>query len=338
MTSVLFITRTYSDRPGGMQTYAKTLHRALRDREDVLVDDCVLRGSMTSLPLFCMHALWRAVTTRQNTVLLGDAVLSPLCVLMRIVRPHVRRVVIVHGLDLTWRFPLHRTIVGFSLRSAHCVVAVSASTAEIARDLGIPADRITVIPCPVPLAEISATPRIAGSILLLGRLIRRKGAVWFLEHVLPLLYTHHPELTVVIAGDGPERQTIDALLRASPYRSVVTVTGSVPDQERDRLLSEASLLVVPNVAVPGDTEGFGIVCLEAAVRGLPVVAARIDGLPDAVIEGVTGSLFDAGLPDACVRAIEDAFVASWNPAEMHRAVSERYAPSVIVSRFIRDAL
>lgn len=338
MTSVLFITRTYSDRPGGMQTYAKTLLRALRDRPDVAADDCVYRGGAAALPFFAMRALWCALTTLRNTVLLGDAVLAPLCIVMSLLRPRVRRVVIVHGLDLTWRFPLYRTIVGFSLRYAHRVVAVSTSTADIARGLGISPDRITVIPCPVPPAQPFASARVPRRLLILGRLIPRKGARWFLLHVLPLLRVRHPDLTVVIAGHGPDRQAIDALLRTSPHRDAVTVTGSVPDTERDRLLSEASLLVVPNITVPGDTEGFGIVCLEAAIRGLPVVAAHIDGLPDAVQDRVTGILFPSGSPDACVSAIEDALRIPWNPETMQRFVLDHFAPSVIVSRFIRDAL
>ncbi len=338
MTSVLFITRTFSDRPGGMQTYAKTLLHALHDHADTAVEDCVFRGSAAGLPFFCVRALWRALTTRQSTVLLGDAVLSPFCILLKLLRPRVRRIVIVHGLDLTWRFPLYRTIVGVSLRHAHRAVAVSRSTAEIARGLGVPVERIIVIPCPVPFAESSTALRIPGRILLLGRLIPRKGARWFLTHVLPLLRTRRPDLTVVIAGGGPDHDAIERLLRASPHRDAVTVTGSVPDAMRDRLLSEASLLLAPNIAVPGDTEGFGIVCLEAAVRGVPTVAARIDGLPDAVTERVTGLLFEPGSPDACLRAIEDALALSWNPQEMQRTVRERFAPSVIVSRFIRDVL
>lgn len=338
MTSVLFITRTYSDRPGGMQTYAKTLLGAFRERMDIQCDDCVFRGSAFGLPIFFLRALLAVCLTTRQTVLLGDAVLSPLCALMMLLRPSLRRVVIVHGLDLTWRFPLYRTVIGFSLRRAHRVVAVSRSTAEIARSLGVPHDRITVIPCPVPLTESSATARIPRRLLILGRLIRRKGALWFITHVLPVLRARFPDLSIVIAGHGPDRRAIEELLSVSPHQAAVTVTGSIPDAERDRLLSEASLLVVPNIAVSGDTEGFGIVCLEAAIRGLPTVAANIDGLPDAVEERVTGLFFSSGDPVACVRTIEDAFAVPWDAPAMQAFVRERFAPSVIVSRFLRDAL
>lgn len=336
MKSVLFISRTYSDRPGGMQTYAKTLARALGSRSDLLEETCGFAGPLYALPYFFFHAMFRAVFSGADTVLLGDAVLSPLILPLMLLRPRTRRVVIVHGLDLTWRFPLYQAIIGFCLRRAHRLVAVSRSTAVIAERLGIHPDRIIVIPCPVQPSPFKRLPRRHGQLLLLGRLIRRKGTLWFLKKVLPLLLAERPDLTVIVAGDGPERGAIDEFLRSFPFKASVILRGVVTDEQKDRLLRESALLVVPNVRMEGDAEGFGIVCLEAGIRHLPVVAARVDGLPDAVVENVTGLFFEFGAAEDCVRAIFEALRSNWNEESMRKAIAERFDASVIASRFVHD--
>jgi glycosyltransferase involved in cell wall biosynthesis len=70
----------------------------------------------------------------------------------------------------------------------------------------------------------------------------------------------------------------------------VALLGRVPDETRDLLFAACDVFVQPNIEVPGDMEGFGIVVLEAASFGAPVVAARIEGLRDAIADGVSGIL------------------------------------------------
>ena len=66
--------------------------------------------------------------------------------------------------------------------------------------------------------------------------------------------------------------------------------GRVSREDRELLLRGADLFVQPNIHVYGDMEGFGLVNVEAAVRDLPVLAADIEGIPDAVVDGETGWL------------------------------------------------
>ena len=69
------------------------------------------------------------------------------------------------------------------------------------------------------------------------------------------------------------------------------------------LLGAADIFVMPNIEVPGDIEGFGIVAIEAAASGLPVVAARLEGIPDAIVDGENGCLVTPGAASAYVRAL-----------------------------------
>ena len=73
--------------------------------------------------------------------------------------------------------------------------------------------------------------------------------------------------------------------------------GPVADAEREVLLRGADVFVQPNVPTSGDMEGFGLVLVEAAKRGTPVVASALEGMPDAVADGETGILCRAGDAD-----------------------------------------
>lgn len=330
MTSVLFISRT-GNGVGGMQTYTAVLHQALQAKDGLHVSACIHHGYALTFPLFLVRAFFAIVVFRGDVILLADAALSPLALL----KPR-RTAVITHGLDVTRDIPGYRLIVGWCLRSARTVVAVSRATGELVRKLGVDAGRLRVISCPLPVLSSVHTNRNPSQILFLGRLVPRKGVIWFVESVLPMLASTFPHLHIVVAGTGPDASLVTQVLGASPFRNHVSVVGYVTEEEKARLLASSALLIVPNVPRAHDPEGFGIVCIEAGAAGLPVVAARIDGLPDAVSEGVTGFLFEPESPSDCVRAVSQAFSFAWNPEELRRTVQEKFSSAHIVERFVHD--
>jgi len=277
-----------------------------------------------------------ALTTRADTVVLGDASLSPLFFFLKIFRLQKKRVIIVYGLDLTWRFFGYRTVIRYALQLAENIVAISHCTEGLVKGFGISEARIHVIPCPVSLPPTLDVVRLPQQILFLGRLIERKGVSWFLASVFPKLLARFPTVTLVIAGDGLERSRVTELIRSQSLSRRVSLLGHVSEDEKWRLLSESALLIVPNIHLEGNPEGFGIVCLEAAVSGLPVVAARIDGLTDAVTEGVTGRFFDTGSEQDCVRVIEDALQKTWDREAMKAITIRQFSPTSIVARFYHD--
>jgi phosphatidylinositol alpha-1,6-mannosyltransferase len=93
----------------------------------------------------------------------------------------------------------------------------------------------------------------------------------------------------------------------------------------------ADLLVMPNIPVPGDAEGFGLVALEAASAGLPVVASDLEGIPDAVVQNDTGILVPPGNASAWVSTLTNLL---GNQSARHR-IRER-APDVVRERFSWD--
>jgi len=81
--------------------------------------------------------------------------------------------------------------------------------------------------------------------------------------------------------------------------------GKVSDDDLLQILSLADLFVMPNLSIPGDVEGFGLVALEASMRGTYIVASGIDGITDAVIDNKNGTLLPAGNAQAWADKIHE---------------------------------
>ena len=151
--------------------------------------------------------------------------------------------------------------------------------------------------------------------------MRRKGFVWFIENVMPKL----PDRVVFwLAGDGPERENIEAAIEGAGLERRVRCLGKISEEELVELYRIGKLFVMPNIVVPGDMEGFGIVMLEAGACGLPTLAAGLEGIRDVIDEGVNGWFAPTGDADAFCARIESLLE---DPAGL-RAASERTAEYV----------
>jgi glycosyltransferase involved in cell wall biosynthesis len=138
-------------------------------------------------------------------------------------------------------------------------------------------------------------------LITVGRLVRRKGVAWFVRHVLPKL----SNVLYVVVGVGPEREEILRAATETGMQDNVCLVGKVSDERLLELLSVSDVFVMPNIEVPGDVEGFGIVAIEAAAAGVPVVAARLEGIPDAIADGQNGHLVEAGNAGAFVDVLSE---------------------------------
>lgn len=223
-------------------------------------------------------------------------------------------VVTFYGVELRWvksRMTWLRGFLAWAARSADRVVAISEYTAAEIRELAdVP---ITVIPYGIGLAEPGAerppqAGRAAGAkgpftALFVGRLVARKGVPTLLEAAGRLAPTLG--LRVSVIGEGSERPALEALVARDGLQDVVTLRGRVPSGELVRAYQEADVLVLPAVVdARGDTEGLGVVLLEAMSCGTPVVASDIGGITDIVTHDQTGLLVPPGDPAALATAIQ----------------------------------
>lgn len=280
-------------------------------------------GSQLFLIPFLYWALFRSLCMipkkrRPDVIYLGDALLAPLGLLLKFI---LRRPVVVtaHGRDLTFRFPLYRTKVGFSLRRLDKIIGVSRYTTELCLAMGVSAERCVTIHNGVNPAEHIPTPEDIEAarewlktqgieadrpiIMTVGRLVKRKGVARFITDILPLLTVSFPKLLYIVVGDGKERRSIEKAIAEHNLGGNVILTGQLPDPLIRGLMGLSKVFVMPNIHVPGDVEGFGIAAIEASCAGLPVVASGIEGILDAVVEGQNGALVQPGEPKRFAAAV-----------------------------------
>lgn len=173
-------------------------------------------------------------------------------------------------------------------------VAVSEATRRDLVGLGIPASRIAVIHngTTMRIGPAHTPPDAAPRILVLGRLVPHKRV----EHVLlaaKALRHDVPGLTVAVVGDGWWAQDLRAAAREIGVDDIVEFTGHVDEREKERQIERAWVLALPSLK-----EGWGLVVMEAAAKGVPTVAYReAGGVTESVHEGVSGLIVDGGVPE-----------------------------------------
>ncbi len=139
-------------------------------------------------------------------------------------------------------------------------------------------------------------------LLFVGRLVERKG-VEVLVRALARVLDRRPARLVVV-GEGPRAGRIRRVARECGVADRVELTGHLSDEELSRQYRTCDIFVLPAVVDrKGDTEGLGVVLLEALRFERPVVASRAGGIPDIVEDGSTGWLAPPGDPEELARVL-----------------------------------
>jgi len=230
--------------------------------------------------------------------------------------------------------PLYRqpkSHVGATLRAARWLVAPSEAALVGYRE-AIPGieTKSSVILNSLPFPSAEPTPPPAhGCIVCVGRLEVQKGFDLAIA-ALARLRSSHPALRLVIAGDGPVRPALEQQARALGVGGAVDFLGWVPPGEVHQLLRSASVVVMPS----RDHELFGLVALQAAQVGRPVVASSLGGLREVVVDGATGVLVQPENEDALTSAVEGLLDDPGLAADMGRAARRRATAQFGWDRFV----
>ena len=229
----------------------------------------------------------------------------------------------VHGVE-AWSAPT--SIVRWGAEAADIVTSVSRYTrAEMITNWwrGDPS-RIRVLPNTVdPMYSPGPKPpHLAGKhgregrkvLLTVSRLAyseRYKGQDLVIS-ALPQVLARHPDLTYVVVGSGDDIDRLKSVAAGNGVTERVVFTGQVPDHELVDYFRLADAFIMPSTK-----EGFGIVFLEAAACGLPVIAGNRDGSIDALADGATGTLIDPGDKNQIVDAVCKAIEGGVRPEHFH---------------------
>ncbi len=321
---------------GGMQRVSLKLHESLdakaaRD-DDLVYDSILLRSAWRTLhakvPFFLVYAGGRiaraASKDATDVVLFSSMVTAALAVpLQGVLRRHgVKTAAIVHGLDVTTPFPPYQWFVPKVFDALDAILPVSRATRKACLNRDAVPEQLRVVPNGIDVDRFrsprgrpearavledrfdrAAPPPPPDGLLLcsVGRQVKRKGTAWFVDAVMPRL---PDDVHYWVAGDGPQLSAIRDAIDRHNLHARVHVLGRISDDNLGCFYRGSDLFVMPNVPVPDDMEGFGIVLLEAGQCGTPAVAARLEGIRDVVTDGVNGHLVAPEDPAAFVEAID----------------------------------
>jgi glycosyltransferase involved in cell wall biosynthesis len=214
------------------------------------------------------------------------------------------------GVELTWmerQFPFLAPLLRRIVRGSDAVTAISSYTAgRLARQ--VPGVEAAIIPFGAAVDAPAEPPPYAwdGSrpfeLLFVGRLVERKGVQLLLDALASLPAARRPVLHVV--GDGPDRARLEERARRLELGAGAVFHGFVAKDELQRRLSTCDAFVLPAVVdAKGDTEGLGVVLIEAMSYARPVIASAAGGIVDIVEDGRNGFLVPPGDADALAEAI-----------------------------------
>lgn len=208
-------------------------------------------------------------------------------------------------------FQLAMKRTGFLERTA-AFIALSPSQVPYLETIGIPRERITVIPHFVDRQEAAPPCNPAGDVLFMGRLSREKGADLLLKAWKEL---NPSGRRLLICGTGPEEETLKGYVRKHGL-SGVEFRGFVPQRDHAELWAQCAFYAMPSTC----PETAALSILEGWSYGRPALAFRIGAASDYLKPGETGWLAEAGSPESLKEALNCALNS---PSEQLRQMSGR---------------
>jgi len=242
--------------------------------------------------------------------------------------------VILHGLDIlsagknSWKRFWSKMI----LERADKIIANSKATGELLYKIfGNPYRYEVEYPMIKPMPEGARNPKEKYSlsgfkvILSLGRLVKRKGQEKIIR-LMPRILDAVPNAVFLIAGGGEERENLEQTAQEMQLQDRVIFLGKVKEAELPDLYSACDVFVLTALPSKDNWEGFGMVCLEAAYFGKPVVVANVGGLPEAVENEKTGFVVknDEELLEKIVLLLKDEESAKKMGEEGKRWVNDKF--------------
>ena len=274
--------------------------------EAVVYDREAARGRLAFLRRLVWH-IWR--DEQIDLVVCGHLHLLPAAWLLARLCG-VRLALIIHGIE-AWT-PSQKFLANWLARRVDAVIAVSRYSAEqFARWSKLPIEREFVLPNCVDLDMFRPQPRDRALleryglkankvILTVGRIASRERYKGFDEviELMPRLLERFPDLKYLIVGEGDDRPRLKAKVDSCGVAKHVIFAGQIPESEKVAHYNLADAFVMPSTG-----EGFGIVLIEAAACGVPVIGSKADGSREALLNGLLGRLVDPHNPDELIEAL-----------------------------------
>ena len=227
-----------------------------------------------------------------------------------------RTVALTHGHEVWWAkvFPFNLlmrrigstvdslTYLGeFTRNAISTALSKEAAHAMVKIAPGIDVDHFRPVDAASLRAELGLTNKKV--IVSVGRLVHRKGQDHLVES-MPAILKVHPDAHLLLVGKGPYLEHLAKLVAKNGLQDSVSFIGRIQYAELPAYICCGDIFAMPSRSrlMGLEVEGLGIVYLEASACGLPVIAGKSGGAPDAVIDGTTGLVVDGTNNDEIAQA------------------------------------
>ncbi len=274
---------------------APRFHRNARRTQPLLIHAHFAPDGATALPLAAALNVPLLVTLHGYDVTMRDEYLRK----MRVGKPYLR------DRSKLWE-------------RASLFLCVSNFIRDKAVEAGFPKEKLRVHSIGIDRDLFRPAPMPNGKmVLFVGRLVAKKGCIYLLR-AMQQVQAAEPTARLVVIGDGPLRTGLEQSARE--LQISCEFLGSQPASAVTEWVRRARVLCIPSVtATDGDSEGLGMVILEAQATGRPVVGFRTGGIPEALQENVTGLLAPSedveSLTQHILRYLQDD--AFWQSSSSH---------------------
>lgn len=335
MKKTLIITMEYPPQIGGIATYVHSLARALDPEKTIVLApphpdaeawDSAQKYTVIRKPFLYPKFIWPRWTRLRGEVrrlvkregierIMVHHVLPVGYAGIKMKKKGVPFLLFSHGTDLVagTKTAHKKRMVSMVARHADQIVFNSESLKQ--RFLTVLPDfadkSVVMYPCPdeeymLPpdqkeIEKLRAMYALHGkkTLLTVSRFAEGKGFPHLIR-MMPEILKRHPHLVWLLIGDGPKKTEIVKMIQEHNLQNIVRFIGDVPHQDLKKFYHTADLFVLLTHPDNGREEGLGLVFLEAAAAGLPVVAGRSGGVEEAVIDGETGLVIDLADGDELV--------------------------------------
>lgn len=181
--------------------------------------------------------------------------------------------------------------------------------------------------------KIKNDPRL----IFVGRLVEKKG-VEYIIRAMPKIIKSFPACSLKIVGDGPEKHKLQGLSKAPNGSNNINFLGSISHNKIPELLSASDIFVGPSIVAKNqDTEGFGIVFIEAMASGLPIITTAVGGITDIIKDNKNGLIVkvknEQAIANAVIKLLGDELLRGRLGQAGRKTVEEKFTWESITNKY-----
>ncbi|MCZ8531856.1 glycosyltransferase [Psychrobacillus psychrodurans] len=205
--------------------------------------------------------------------------------------------------DFPKKNKLNKKLIEFTLSKA---TAIFSTSHVMAKETNLYTNRfveVTPFGVDINIFYPEATKEQTSDKIIIGtvKALEDKYGIADLVKGFALFYKEFPNSELLITGDGPQRAEYEQLTKDLGIDAVTTFTGKVPNTEVPNVIRKMSIFAVPSTE---NSESFGVAAVEGMACGVPVVVSNVGGLPEVVVDGVTGIVTDKESPEQLASAFK----------------------------------